>query len=179
MVVDLGISAMEELMMVAQLREPLWVPSMDRYSFELNEEEYLRVFSRVFRQKMNGFKFEASRESVVVPTCAANVVNILMDVEQWENVFSGVVSRAVNFQVISYGLGGTYNEAVLVINAEFQNAKYHKHLVHRGREERYYLWFDPSKEQTTSFLGSGDSWSRTTSFLGFPPWFLGFPAKWD
>ncbi|KAL8505244.1 hypothetical protein ACS0TY_016461 [Phlomoides rotata] len=119
-VVDIAMSAMEELMRVAQLGEPLWVPSIDRNSFVLNEDEYFRSFSRIFRQKTNGFKFEASRESVFVPTRAANVVEILMDTEQWLNIFSGVVSRATNVQVISAGLGGTYNEAALLVNAEFQ-----------------------------------------------------------
>ncbi|KAL8511002.1 hypothetical protein ACS0TY_017722 [Phlomoides rotata] len=120
MMVDLAMSAMEELMRVAQLGEPLWVPSMDRNSFELNEEEYLRAISRVFRKKINGFKLEASRESVVVAISAADVAEILMDEEQWTNIFSGVVSRAKTVQVISAGLGGTYHEAMLVMNAEFQ-----------------------------------------------------------
>ncbi|KAI3465730.1 hypothetical protein Pfo_022393 [Paulownia fortunei] len=119
-VIELAIAAMEELMRIAQLGEPLWVPSMDRNTTLLNEEEYLRSFSRVFGPKPSGFKSEASRDSVVVSMSAANVIEILMDVEQWANVFSGVVSRATNLQVISSGVGGSYNEAVQVMKAEFQ-----------------------------------------------------------
>ncbi|KAL0311577.1 UNVERIFIED_CONTAM: Homeobox-leucine zipper protein PROTODERMAL FACTOR 2 [Sesamum angustifolium] len=39
--------------------------------------------------------------------------------EKWSNVFSGVVSRAKNMQVISSGVGENYNEALQVMNAEF------------------------------------------------------------
>ncbi|GFP78795.1 homeobox-leucine zipper protein hdg2 [Phtheirospermum japonicum] len=119
-VLELVTVAMEELMRLAQLGEPLWVPSMDRNTATLNEEEYLRSFSRVFGPKPSGFKSEASRETVVVAMSAQKVIEILVDVEQWSNVFSGVVSRASNVQVISSGVGGTYNEAIQVMNAEFQ-----------------------------------------------------------
>ncbi|KAK6142546.1 hypothetical protein DH2020_022894 [Rehmannia glutinosa] len=80
MVIELATAAMEELMRIAQLGEPLWVPSMDRNTASLNEDEYLRSFSRVFGPKPCGFKSEASRETVVVAMSAANVIEILMDV---------------------------------------------------------------------------------------------------
>lgn len=79
-VIELAAAAMEELMRIGQLGEPLWVASADRHTYVLNHEEYLRAFSRVFGAKSHGFKSEASRDSVVVPTAAANVVEILMDV---------------------------------------------------------------------------------------------------
>ncbi|EYU26146.1 hypothetical protein ABFS82_08G107300 [Erythranthe guttata] len=117
--IDIAIAAMEELVRVARLGEPLWVPSVDRNFSLLNEEEYLRSFTRVFGPKPNGYKSEASRECAVVSMCATNIVEILMEVERWSNVFCGVVARATNLQVISNGVGGSHNEATLVINAEF------------------------------------------------------------
>ncbi|KAL0406079.1 UNVERIFIED_CONTAM: Homeobox-leucine zipper protein MERISTEM L1 [Sesamum latifolium] len=120
MAIELAVAATEEVIRIAQVGEPLWVPSMDRNATLLNEEEYLRSFSRVFGLKLDGFKCEASRESVVVAMSAPNVIEILMDVEKWLNVFSGVVSRAKNMQVISTGVGENYNEALQLMNAEFQ-----------------------------------------------------------
>ncbi|GER41557.1 homeobox-leucine zipper protein ROC7 [Striga asiatica] len=114
-------AAMEELMRIAQLGEPLWVTTMDRNTTSsLNEQEYLRSFSRVFGPKPNGFKSEASRETDVVAMSSTKVIEILMDVEKWSNVFSAVVSRGIDLQVISPGVGGSYSEAIHVINAEFQ-----------------------------------------------------------
>lgn len=79
-VMEAACLAMEELVRMGQLGEPLWVPSVDRHTYVLNEEEYFRAFSKVFGPRKAGFKYEASRESVVVPTAAAEVVEILMDV---------------------------------------------------------------------------------------------------
>lgn len=79
-VMEVAGSAMEELVRVGQLGEPLWVPSVDRHTYMLNEEEYFRAFSKVFGPRKDGFKSEASRESVVVPAAAAEVVEILMNV---------------------------------------------------------------------------------------------------
>ncbi|XP_012850835.1 PREDICTED: homeobox-leucine zipper protein ROC2-like [Erythranthe guttata] len=78
--IDIAIAAMEELVRVARLGEPLWVPSVDRNFSLLNEEEYLRSFTRVFGPKPNGYKSEASRECAVVSMCATNIVEILMEV---------------------------------------------------------------------------------------------------
>ncbi|KAL0320240.1 UNVERIFIED_CONTAM: Homeobox-leucine zipper protein PROTODERMAL FACTOR 2 [Sesamum radiatum] len=119
MAIELAVAATEEVIRVAQVGEPLWVPSMDRNATLLNEEEYLRSFSRVFGLRLDGFKCEASRESVVVAMSAPNVIEILMDVEKWSNVFSGVVSGAKNMQLISTGVGENYNEALQLMNAEF------------------------------------------------------------
>ncbi|PIN06274.1 hypothetical protein CDL12_21174 [Handroanthus impetiginosus] len=119
-VIELAIAAMDELMRIALQGEPLWLPSMDQNTCLLNEEEYLRSFSRIFGPKLKGFKSEASKESVVVAMNSADVVEILMDVDQWANVFSGLVSRATILEIISCGVGGNYNEALQVMNAEFQ-----------------------------------------------------------
>ncbi|KAL1562438.1 hypothetical protein AAHA92_05016 [Salvia divinorum] len=118
-VMEAAASAMDELLRVAQLGEPLWVASADRHNFVLNEEEYFRAFAG---PRKEGFNPEASRESAMIYSAASDLVAILMDVEQWANVFSGVVSRATNLQVISSGLEGTYNEVVQVMNAEFHVA---------------------------------------------------------
>ncbi|XP_051135510.1 homeobox-leucine zipper protein ROC1-like [Andrographis paniculata] len=118
-VIELAVAAMEELVRMGQLGEPLWVPSTDRLSTVLNEDEYLRSCSRVFGARPLGFKSEASRESALLAMDASSVVEILMDVEKWGNVFSGVISRATNLQVLASGIGGSYNETLQVMNAEF------------------------------------------------------------
>ncbi|KAK4481929.1 hypothetical protein RD792_012842 [Penstemon davidsonii] len=120
-VLELAIAAMDELIRMAQLGEPLWLPNTGCNSASLlNEDEYFRVFSRAFGPKQNGFKSEASRESVVIMSHANDLVEILMDVNQWSNVFSAVVSRVTNVQVILSGVGGNYDGALQMMNVEFQ-----------------------------------------------------------
>ncbi|CAN8246246.1 unnamed protein product [Cochlearia groenlandica] len=120
MIVELAVAAMEELVRMAQAGDPLWV-STDNNSVDiLNEEEYFRTFPRGIGPKPLGMRSEASRESAVVIMNHINLVEILMDVNQWSGVFSGIVSRALTLEVLSTGVAGNYNGALQVMTAEFQ-----------------------------------------------------------
>ncbi|KAL3615000.1 Homeobox-leucine zipper protein PROTODERMAL FACTOR 2 [Castilleja foliolosa] len=120
MIIELAVAAMEELIRMAQSGEPLWLPTIDNSIEALNEDEYVRIFPRGIGPKPLGFKSEASRESAVVIMNHMNLVEILMDVNQWSSVFSSIVSRAVTLEVLSTGVAGNYNGALQVMNAEFQ-----------------------------------------------------------
>ncbi|CAN1222347.1 Homeobox-leucine zipper protein MERISTEM L1 [Linum grandiflorum] len=122
MIVELAVAAMEELVRMAQAGEPLWIHTNNGNSGGeiLNEEEYLRSFPRGIGPKPLGLRSEASRESVVVIMNHVNLVEILMDVNQWATVFCGIVSRAMTLDVLSTGVAGNYNGALQVMTAEFQ-----------------------------------------------------------
>lgn len=120
MIIELAVAAMEELVRMAQAGEPLWVASSDNSIETLSEDEYVRTFPRGIGPKPLGLKSEASRESAVVIMNHINLVEILMDVNQWSNVFSSIVSRALTLEVLSTGVAGNYNGALQVMTAEFQ-----------------------------------------------------------
>ncbi|KAL6990809.1 Homeobox-leucine zipper protein PROTODERMAL FACTOR 2 [Sarracenia purpurea var. burkii] len=120
MIIELAVAAMEEVIKMAQAGEPLWMPSPDTSTEILSEDEYFRTFPRGLGPKPLGLKSEASRESAVVIMNHINLVEILMDVNQWASVFSGIVSRAVTMEVLSTGVAGNYNGALQVMTAEFQ-----------------------------------------------------------
>ncbi|KAL6284593.1 hypothetical protein ACE6H2_015522 [Prunus campanulata] len=120
MIIEIAVAAMEELIRMAQMGEPLWMTSLDGNTTVFNEDEYIRTFPRVAPKPNNHFKCEASRESAVVVMNHSNLVEILMDVNQWSTVFSGIVSRAMTLEVLSTGVDGNYNGALQVMTAEFQ-----------------------------------------------------------
>ncbi|KAL7244129.1 hypothetical protein ACSBR1_016378 [Camellia fascicularis] len=120
MIIELAVAAMEELIKIAQAGEPLWIPSPDDSTEVLSEDEYLRTFPRGIGPKPLGLKSEVSRESAVVIMNHINLVEILMDVNQWTSVFSGIVSRALTLDILSTGVAGNYNGALQVMTAEFQ-----------------------------------------------------------
>ncbi|XP_047308407.1 homeobox-leucine zipper protein PROTODERMAL FACTOR 2-like isoform X2 [Impatiens glandulifera] len=120
-IIELAVSAMEELLRMAQAGDPLWIPCSQDENYEiLSEEEYLRTFSRGLGPKPAGIKSEASRDSAIVIMNHINLVEILMDVNQWSGVFSGIVSRAITVEILSTGVAGNYNGALQVMTAEFQ-----------------------------------------------------------
>lgn len=119
-IIELAVAAMEELIRMTQAGEPLWIPNSDNSTEGLSEDEYLRTFPRGIGPKPLGLKSEASRESAVVIMNHINLVEILMDVNQWASVFSGIVSRAMTLEVLSTGVAGNYNGALQVMTAEYQ-----------------------------------------------------------
>lgn len=80
MIIELAVAAMEELIRMAQMGEPLWMSSLDGTNAVLNEDEYIRIFPRGIGPKPSGFKCEASRETAVVIMNHINLVEYLMDV---------------------------------------------------------------------------------------------------
>ncbi|KAG8086906.1 hypothetical protein GUJ93_ZPchr0010g7579 [Zizania palustris] len=114
MIIELAVAAMDELIQMAQLGEPLWSEAL------LNEEEYGRMFPRGLGPKQYGLKSEASRHGAVVIMTHSNLVEILMDVNQFATVFSSIVSRASTHDVLSTGVAGNYNGALQVMSMEFQ-----------------------------------------------------------
>ncbi|KAK4286255.1 hypothetical protein QN277_002836 [Acacia crassicarpa] len=120
MIIELAVAAMEELVRMAQMGDPLWMTTLDGTSSVLSEDEYIRSFPRGIGPKPAGFKCEASRETAVVIMNHISLVEILMDVNQWTTVFSGIVSRAMTLEVLSTGVAGNYNGALQVMTAELQ-----------------------------------------------------------
>jgi homeobox-leucine zipper protein len=119
MVIELAVAAMEELVRMAQLCEPLWIPSHDGEA--LDEEEYARAFPRgALGPKSPELRSEASRDTDVVIMNHVSLVEMLMDVRQWSALFSSIVSRAATLDVLSTGVAGNHDGALQLMSAEFQ-----------------------------------------------------------
>jgi len=78
---ELGLAAMEELMKVAQMDEPLWLRSPDGGGGleTLNFDEYHWAFARVFGPSPAGYVSEATREAGIAITSSVDLVDSLMD----------------------------------------------------------------------------------------------------
>jgi homeobox-leucine zipper protein len=78
---ELGLAAMEELVKLSQLDEPLWLPGPDGSAgfVTLNFEEYHRAFARVFGPSPAGYISEATREVGIAITSGVDLVDSLMD----------------------------------------------------------------------------------------------------
>uniref|UniRef100_A0A0D9X461 Homeobox domain-containing protein n=1 Tax=Leersia perrieri TaxID=77586 RepID=A0A0D9X461_9ORYZ len=118
LVIELAVAAMEELVRMAQLGDPLWVPAIGGEA--LNEDEYARAFPRGLGPKSPDLLSESSRESAVVIMNHVSLVEMLMDVSQWNSLFSNIVSRSATLQVLSTGVAGNHNGALQLMSAEFQ-----------------------------------------------------------
>ncbi|CAN6276634.1 unnamed protein product [Urochloa humidicola] len=122
---QLAMKAMDELVKLAQMNEPLWIPSVsspDSPTMEtLSLKEYLKTFSPCVGVKPNGFVSEASRESGIVAIDSAALVEVFMDEKRWLDMFSCIVAKASTLEEISAGVvAGSRDGALLLMQAELQ-----------------------------------------------------------
>ncbi|KAL9243912.1 hypothetical protein vseg_017747 [Gypsophila vaccaria] len=119
-VIELAMAALEELIQMAQMGEPLWAVDPGTGSNVLNRDEYSRAFPKELIPTASELKAEGSSESSIVIMNHLNLVDILMDVNQWSIVFAGIVSRAVIHDVLSTGAAGNNDGVLQVMTAEYQ-----------------------------------------------------------
>ncbi|XP_073288662.1 homeobox-leucine zipper protein ANTHOCYANINLESS 2-like [Primulina huaijiensis] len=117
---ELALSAMDELVKMAQTDEPLWIKSLEGGREVLNHEEYFRTFTLSIGMKPNGFVTEASRETGMVIINGLALVETLMDSNKWTEMFPCIIPRTSTTDVICSGMGGTRNGALQLMHAELQ-----------------------------------------------------------
>ncbi|KAM3746444.1 hypothetical protein ACB098_06G202900 [Castanea mollissima] len=120
MFLELALTAMDELVKLAQTDEPLWVRSLEGGREILNHEEYMRSFTPCIGLKQNGFVTEASRETGMVIINSLALVETLMDSNRWAEMFPCMIAITSTTDVISSGMGGTRNGALQLMHAELQ-----------------------------------------------------------
>ncbi|GAB2244988.1 hypothetical protein Droror1_Dr00000481 [Drosera rotundifolia] len=119
-VLELALSAMDELVKLAQTDDPLWLKTSEGGRDILNQEEYVRSFGRSIGLKPSGYVTEASRETGMVIINSLALVETLMDSNRWSEIFPCMIARTTTTDVISAGMGGTRNGALQLMHAELQ-----------------------------------------------------------
>ncbi|KAJ1426833.1 START domain [Sesbania bispinosa] len=120
MFLELALSAMDELVKMAQTGEPLWIRSLEGGREILNQEEYTRTMTPCIGLRPNGFVSEASRETGMVIINSLALVETLMDSNRWSEMFPCMIARTSTTEVISNGINGTRNGALHLMHAELQ-----------------------------------------------------------
>ncbi|KAE8710755.1 Homeobox-leucine zipper protein ROC6 [Hibiscus syriacus] len=118
--VNVALSAMDELIKMAQMDNPLWIKGLDGGMESLNIEEYRRNFSSSIGMNLSGYATEATRATGLVYLHGLALVEALMDSNRWVEMFPCMISRAATIDMLSSGTGGTRDNELLVIDAEFQ-----------------------------------------------------------
>ncbi|XP_028752864.1 homeobox-leucine zipper protein ROC8-like [Neltuma alba] len=121
---ETAISAIEELMRLMRVDEPLWVKSE---AFELKEgfflpnpETYERIFHRAhhLRKKLNNARVECSKASCVINMAPLQLVGMFLDSEKWANLFPTIVGKASTLKVLEAGSLGGRNGALQLMHEE-------------------------------------------------------------
>ncbi|KAL8113836.1 hypothetical protein AgCh_020937 [Apium graveolens] len=120
--IEIANKATEELIKMATRGEPLWIRSFETGREILNYDEYMKDFSiqNLMKRRPNGSSVEASRDSGVVFMDLPTLVQCFMDVNQWQELFPCIISKAATVDVINSGEGDSKNGAIQLMFAELQ-----------------------------------------------------------
>ncbi|CAH8391634.1 unnamed protein product [Eruca vesicaria subsp. sativa] len=114
---DLAVVAMDELIRLAEVDNPLWIKCSKSENDSMNHEEYTSLFAG---SKHPGFAAQGSRETGLVLLNSLTLVEILMDTNRWAEMFECIVAAASTVQAISNGSGRSRNGSLQLMQAEFQ-----------------------------------------------------------
>lgn len=77
--VDTASRALDELLELLRVNEPLWVKSQTTGKYILHLERYTKIFPKSSHFKRSGVHVESSKDSVVVPMPALDLVEMFLD----------------------------------------------------------------------------------------------------
>ncbi|KAL9685559.1 hypothetical protein QQ045_023010 [Rhodiola kirilowii] len=120
LILQLAMTAMDELVKMATASNSLWSRSPDGVNEVLNYDEYVATFPPSIGPRPNNFAFEASRETKVIFFNSHALVETFMDVNQWVRMFPSLVARATTTNMIAPGIDGTRNGTLQLMQAELQ-----------------------------------------------------------
>ncbi|MCO5577087.1 hypothetical protein L7F22_030909 [Adiantum nelumboides] len=119
LVMELAVASVEELYQVAQAGHPLWVTDPISCVEVLQHDAYLQRFPRGIGPTPAALKSETSRHTGLVIMNSSSLVEAMMDVNQWAEMFPSIVSRVQTIEVLSTGIAGTFDGAIQLLYAEF------------------------------------------------------------
>ncbi|PIA58672.1 hypothetical protein AQUCO_00500546v1 [Aquilegia coerulea] len=122
MALQFAMNAMDELMKMCQMNEPLWIPNNSGTKEMLNMEEHAKMFPWLtnFKQQHSQVRTEATRDSAVVIMNSITLTDAFLDVNKWMDIFPSIISRAKTVQIISSGIAGHASGSLHLMYAELQ-----------------------------------------------------------
>ncbi|PNY17363.1 homeobox-leucine zipper protein GLABRA 2-like, partial [Trifolium pratense] len=120
-IMDIVNQAMDELIKMATMDEPLWLRSLETGREILNYDEYMKEF--LVENSDNGRpkrSIEASRDTGVVFADLPRIVQCFLDAKQWKEMFPCLISKAATVDIICKGESSNKNGAVQLMFAELQ-----------------------------------------------------------
>ncbi|KAF8407861.1 hypothetical protein HHK36_006998 [Tetracentron sinense] len=110
LMMDISANAMDELIMLLQMEEPLWMKSKTDGRDVLNLESYDRIFPRANHVKNPNIRIETSRDSGVVIMNGFWSTCLLIRLNKWVELFPTIISKARTIEVLSPEMRGSWNE---------------------------------------------------------------------
>uniref|UniRef100_A0A2N9EEN7 Homeobox domain-containing protein n=1 Tax=Fagus sylvatica TaxID=28930 RepID=A0A2N9EEN7_FAGSY len=99
-------SAMDELIRLLRINEPLWIKSPADGRYVLHRDSYEKIFPRANHFKNSSARVESSKDSGMVTLSGMHLVEMILDSDKWVDLFPTIVTKAKTIQVLETGMLG-------------------------------------------------------------------------
>ncbi|XP_057492623.1 homeobox-leucine zipper protein ROC8-like isoform X2 [Actinidia eriantha] len=98
--IDIAASAMDELIRLLRVNEPVWIKSPIDGRYVLHRESYNKLFPRLNHFKSSTTRMESSKDLGVVAMSAMHLLDMFLDSNKWVDLFPTMVTKARTIEVI-------------------------------------------------------------------------------
>ncbi|KAL3845072.1 hypothetical protein ACJIZ3_002475 [Penstemon smallii] len=107
-IIETTIAAMNELVELLQMREPVWINSATDGRCMIHRDSYDKLFPKPHLYKTTSARIESSKDSGEVAMNAMQLIEMFLDSNKWKDLFSTIVTKARTIEVVEAGsLGGS------------------------------------------------------------------------
>ncbi|KAL3527400.1 hypothetical protein ACH5RR_012056 [Cinchona calisaya] len=91
---ETAVAAMDELVELSRIYEPIWIRSPTHGGYFLHQESYNRLYPKTNRIISSEAWIESSKESGIMSMTAMDLINIFRDPQKWMEFFPTIVTEA-------------------------------------------------------------------------------------
>ncbi|KAL2521930.1 Homeobox-leucine zipper protein HDG11 [Forsythia ovata] len=102
-IIETAAAAMDELMKLLQVKEPVWIKSPTDGRYLLHRDSYDKLFPKANHFKASSARIESSKDSGVVAMATTNLIEMLLDSNKWKDMFPTIISDARTIEVLDSG----------------------------------------------------------------------------
>ncbi|KAA8547659.1 hypothetical protein F0562_004088 [Nyssa sinensis] len=140
LLVETAASAMDELMKLLQVNEPVWIKSPAGERYVLQGDSYGKFFPGANHLKSSGTRIVSSKSSGVVMMNGMHLLGMFLDSSKWVDLFPTIVTQARTVEVLDTGMLGNQGASLqlmyvqmhilspLVVPREFYFLRYCRQL---------------------------------------------------
>ncbi|WJX71424.1 hypothetical protein P8452_55420 [Trifolium repens] len=114
-----ALAAMDEVIRIVEPDSDVWIKNPESGKEEFNHVAYERIRSPFNTPRPNGFVTEATRETLLLCTNSAALVETFLDADRWAEMFPCMIVEAETLDVFSNGIDGI-NGSIQLMHAEIQ-----------------------------------------------------------
>ncbi|XP_021888059.1 homeobox-leucine zipper protein ROC8-like [Carica papaya] len=114
--VETAASAMDELVRLLSVNEPLWIRSESSGSRAvIHRDTYEKIFPKVNGFKNMNSRIESSKESGMIIMNGSHLIEMIMDPVKWTDLFPTIVCKAEKLYEVQAGASGNKNSCLLLM----------------------------------------------------------------